>query len=714
MTRCSRVFRVGTRPSKLALLQTQSVVDRLGELLPGARFERVPFTTPGDRDRSSDLRSSPGDFFTRDLDLAVRNGRVDFAVHSAKDLPETIMEGLDWCWLPWAEDPRDVLVLRATLAASSLPPDAVIGVSSARREAYCRARFPGARLNPIRGDIDVRLAQLDRGDYDALLMAGAALIRLGLRERITEWIPASELTPPPGQGSLALTFRTGDATLHSLRGRFVKAVRFVGAGVGRADLCTLAGIKAIRAAEVCLHDTLMDARLLEVLPRDAERVDVGKRCGAHAMPQEEITRLMADGARRGRRVVRLKGGDPCIFGRLAEEIEVLNRLDLPYRVVPGVSSMNAAAADSGLLLTRRGVTRGFVVMTPRGEGGALLPVDARARTDLPLVLFMATQIIDTVAEQLMRDGLAGETPAAVILEAGGDEERTIRAPLARLASAVGTSNSAAGLVIIGEICRYGTPMRSGALRGRRVLLTCSESLQDKASLHIEDFGGIPIHRPLIRLSPTPEARERVRAIAGYDWVAITSPSAVRCLADVLAAENVDRRRIPGIMACGDGTAAELSAVGLGADATPSGHFGAQALIEVARAHIGPGTRILRLRSDKAGDALAIALRGLGAKVDDCVLYVNTPLTYDHCPDFEVVFFASASAVEACMKLWGRSVLSGKMILAIGLPTAEALHKAGAAPDVMAPEATVEGAMAALAQWCVQHDMGRTSTTETRE
>lgn len=714
MTPCSRVFRVGTRPSKLALLQTQYVIDRLGKLLPQVEFETIPFSTPGDRDRVSDLRTSPGDFFTRDLDLAVLDGRVDFAIHSAKDLPETLMDGLDWCWLPWSEDPRDALIVRAPFAASPLPADAVIGVSSERREAYCRARFPGARLKPIRGDIEARLAQLDHGDYDALLMAGAALLRLGLQDRITEWISATDLAPPAGQGYLALTFRAGDASLQSLRGRFVKAVRFVGAGVGRADLCTLAGINALREAEVCLYDTLMDARLLEFLPPGAERVDVGKRCGAHTLPQEAITRLIADAARRGRRVVRLKGGDPGIFGRLAEEIELLAKLDLPYRVIPGVSSLNAASAGSGLLLTRRGVTRGFSVMTPRGEGGTLQPVDAQARANLPLVLFMATHVIDAVAEQLMRDGLPGNTPAAAILEAGGDEERTIRAPLSRLAAAVGTSNGAAGLVVIGEICRYGGPMRSGALRGRRVLLTCSEALQNKAALQVEDLGGIPLRRPLIRLSPTPEAHAQARALADYDWLVITSPSAVRCLTDVLDAEQVDRRRVPRILACGDGTAAELRSRGLGADASPADHFSADALIDIARTHLTPGSRVLRLRSDKAGDALALALRDAGTTVHDCVLYVNTPLSYDHCPDFEVVFFASASAVEAFMTLWGRAALTGKVVLVIGLPTAEALRRLGMAPDLMAEEATVKGAMAALAQWCVQHDTGRTSTTAAKE
>ena len=391
MTLCSRVFRVGTRPSKLASIQTHGVMERLKEWLPGMRFEVHVFSSPGDRDRETDLRISPDDFFTRDLDQAVLGGQIDLAIHSAKDLPDPVPEGLDWCWLPWLEDPRDALVLRPGCRLAELPENAVIGVSSERREEYCRKRFPKARLKSVRGDIEERLAQLDRGDYDILMMAGAALIRLNLQHRVVEWISVAELPPPDGQGYLAMTFRADDDALRSVRNLFLKAVRFVGAGVGSMDYCTLAGIKAIQQAEVCLYDALMDPRLLDLLPSDAQRIDVGKRCGEHTLPQEETTRLIANYARRGRRVVRLKGGDPGILARLAEELEWLDRLEIPYQIVPGVSSLNAATTGTGMLLTRRGVSRGFTVITPRGEGGKLAPIDAQARAGLPIVLFMATQ-----------------------------------------------------------------------------------------------------------------------------------------------------------------------------------------------------------------------------------------------------------------------------------------------------------------------------------
>jgi len=288
------------------------------------RYEEAPASSPGDRDRTLDLSESPPDFFTRDLDDQLLAGGIDCAVHSAKDVPDPLRQGLDGCWLPWREDPRDALVRPAGWGLDTLPRDARIGVSSGRRSAYCRARFPQARLAPVRGDIPDRLLQLDRGDYDLLVLAGAALNRLGMRARVTEWIPVEELPPPDGQGFLALTFRAGDPRFLALRALFVKSVTFAAAGTGSAGACTLDAVRALRRADVCLYDARIGRDLLDLLPATARRIAVGKRCGEHSLPQETITGEIIRYARRGLRVVRLKGGDPGIFGRLAEETAALD------------------------------------------------------------------------------------------------------------------------------------------------------------------------------------------------------------------------------------------------------------------------------------------------------------------------------------------------------------------------------------------------------
>ncbi len=704
MSETSRIVKVGTRGSKLARLQTSYIVGQMARLLPEVRWEDVPVGSPGDRDRDMDLRESPADFFTRDLDQAVRDGTLDCAIHSAKDVPDPIGEGLDWFWFPWREDPRDALIRPRGRGMADMPADGRIGVSSARREAYCRARFPRASLLPVRGDIEDRLRQLDAGAFDLLVMAGAALTRLGLTDRIGEWISTDALPAPDGQGALALTFRAGDRWFTDLRGLFVKAVTFAAAGVGSAGACTLDSLAALKRCDVVLHDTLFGHELLDRLPPSVRRVDVGKRAGRHGRPQEETTRLIAATARQGLRVVRLKGGDPGIFGRLAEEIAALDELNLPYRVLPGVSSLSSATTGTGMLLTRRGVSRGFTVMTPREAGGAVGSVGAEVRRDLPLVFFMATSVAGEVVRQLLADGNPAATPAAVVYGAGGDQCRVVSGDLATIVVRMAEAASdMPGVLIVGEAARH-RYRGGGALGGRRVLLTGSEALQDRAAGLLADYGGIAVCRPLIRMRATPAALGRVRDIASYEWVVLTSPSAARHFGEALAQAQVDLRRVPGLASCGGGTSRELRRLGLGADVEPAAGFGAEGLLAALRSKVVAGTRILRLRSDRAGSGMADALRACGAVVDDCVLYRNEPVRYPTCPDFDAVFFASASAVDSFASAWGSASLADRVVLAIGKPTLEALRALGVEPDLVSSEATVEACLEALAEYCVRKEL----------
>jgi uroporphyrinogen III methyltransferase/synthase len=589
-----------------------------------------------------------------------------------------------------------------------MPANGRIGVSSERREAYCHTRFPGARQSPIRGTIEERLRLLDRGDFDLVVMAGAALNRLGLQDRITEWIPAALLPPPDGQGTLALTFRAGDERFQKLRRLFVKSVTFAAAGVGSAGACTLEALNALKRCDVCLHDTLLGHDLISMLPATVKCVDVGKRCGQHSMPQNETTYLITRYARRGLRVVRLKGGDPGVFGRLAEEVEALDELGMPYRVMPGVSSLSAATSTTGKLLTRRGVSRGFTVMTPRKEGGGTGSVNADERRTLPIVFFMALSVADAVAKQLMEEGMSPRTPAAVVYGAGSDQSFSITSDLADIAARIKeTDTDLPGLLIVGEAAKYQYP-NWGALQGRRVLLTASHALQDKAADGVNDFGGIPVCRPLIKLEPTAKALECIRAISSYDWVVLTSPSAVRCFGEVLRDGWVDLRKVPKLVTCGGGTSRELWALGLQADIEPKTDFSADSLLKTVEPLMGARPRILRLRSDKAGPALAGALRAMGGTVEDCVLYHNLPIPQGVKPVCDVAFFASASAVEVYDQQWGADSLKGVLVVAIGKPTLAALTKRGIVVDLVPPEATVESSMEALAAHYVQKSFSTNS------
>lgn len=701
------IFKVGTRSSALAVLQTRSAVEKLSALFPGVQWEVLPLSSPGDRDQVMDLRQSPADFFTRDLDDKLRAGELDCAIHSAKDVPEPIGAGIDWFWLPWREDTRDALIRPIGRDVASMPPAGKIGVSSERREAYCRAHFPLARQVPIRGTIEERLRQLDNGDFDLIIMAGAALNRLGLKDRITEWIPDEELPAPDGQGSLAITFRAGDERFLKLRRYFVKSVTFSAAGAGTAGACTLDGLAALQRCDICLHDTLFGKELMDLLPPSVKLIDVGKRAGAHSVPQNETTYMITQYARRGLRVVRLKGGDPGIFGRLAEEVEAMDALGLPYRVLPGVSSLSAATSGTGMLLTRRGVSRGFTVMTPRKEGGGVGSVAIDERRNLPIVFFMATGVAGEISRQLIGEGKSPETPAAVVYGAGSDQSRVITGTLATIEGLIKEAGCGmAGLILVGEAVKY-RYLNSGALAGRRILLTASDALQDKAGALVSDFGGIPVCRPLIRLVPTADALSHIRQLNRFDWIVLTSPSAVRCFGELLKKAGVDLRSVPKLVSCGGGTSQEMRSLGLSADIEPVSDFSANGLLNTVKQMILPGTRILRLRSDKAGPDLADALRGMGAQVEDCLLYRNEPILHADRPEFDDVYFASASAVEVFDQQWGMQALAGRFVVAIGKPTHAALKRRGVTADMVPPEATVESSIDSLALHYVRLALAQT-------
>ena len=697
-----RTFVVGARGSRLSLAQTRGAVEFLSREFPGTSYKVVPVETPGDRDLTTPIEKSAPDFFTRDLDEAVREGRIDFAVHSAKDLPETISDDLDWFWLPNREDPRDCWVMRSDMSPASARRrrGLKIGISSERRKSYAQSCFPKAKLLPIRGAIDSRIQQLVDGKYDAVLMAMAGLNRLypeGLPTVSIHPISLDELPPPEAQGILAVVFRAGDERLMALRQRFVKAVRFVSAGVGDAGLCTVAGQRDISLADTVLYDDLMGSTLLTPLnrrtPLDPRLIHVGKRCGAHSMKQPEITRLICDEARKGRRVVRLKGGDAGLFGRLAEETDALAALKIPFLVRPGVSALTAATTGTGLLLTRRGESRGFTAFTPRSTG-----------TETPLVMFMATRMVEEEARNLLADGMSPETPCALVLDAAGPREEVRQATLSTVRNLV--KDGRPGLFIVGSVAVHQWP-RNGEFGGRRVLLTCSEAIQEKSAVAVEDRGGKPIAWPLIRLVPRAFPQFPIQTFSHssiqtfshssiqtfshsstqtfshssiqtfpYDAIVLTSPSSVRIFFETFVC---DRRRLPAFYTCGAGTDAELRKYGVSSDVVPASDFSANGLIAEIRKMDLKGKRVLRLRSAKAGPAVAQALRKVGAKVDDEVLYDNEFCSpADHLPPFDDVFFASASAVESFLSQYGAAKLRGKGILVMGQPTRAALPKALAA------------------------------------
>ncbi len=691
MNESQKVFRVGNRDSNLAVRQTAAALAELSADFPLIQWEQINMSSPGDRDRKMDLRVSPGDFFSKDLDEAVIRGDLDCAVHSAKDLEYPLREELDWFWLPWKAAREDVLICREGMTPEELDKNSLIGVSSERREAYCAREFPQVPTAPIRGNIEMRLDQLDQGRYDMLIMAKAALDRLDLSHRITRIIPLEKLPAPEAQGILALSFRKGDERFTAIRSLYIKAVRFVGSGPGSASLCTLKGIEALKNCDICLYDSLLDQELLSHVRGEA--VYTGKRSGQHSFKQQKITEMVSEYARKGLKVVRLKGGDPGIFGRLAEEAEELESLKIPFLVIPGVSSLNAATSATGLLLTRRGVSRGYTAISSRIEGGEIADTGASERARLPVIFFMSLKASGSVVRNLLDEGRPGTEPAAVVYNAGSPDQTIIRGTLGDIAGKIDARGyESPGLLITGEVARYGFDTSSGPLGGKRILLTCSERLMEKAALTVEDFGGIPLKQSLIRLDRSLPSLD----LNDTDWIVLTSPGAIRHFMDLLRETRQDIRKLPKIMVCGTPSARTLEEYGLYADFTAPSPFGAGSLIQSGVPVIREGERVIRFRSDRAGSEITRALESRGALVRDIILYTNTTLkTSDACPPCDAVIFASSSAVTAFLENWGLEALNGKTPVAIGIPTETALKEKGVSPVLVSREASLPSSIETL-------------------
>ena len=657
---------MGARDSKLSLAQSRQAITKLHELVPALNFELIPMSSPGDRDRITDLRTAEPDFFTRDLDDAVLNETIDCAIHSAKDLPEILHDGLDMFYLPWCEDQRDVLVYPLD---RSLPPGPAIGVSSERRAKYCTEYFPHGKQLPVRGNIEQRIAQLDAGKFDILVMAAAGLKRLGLKKRISEYISLSALPVPAAQGWLAITFRKHDSRFNNLRKLFVHRVVLAGAGIGSVTHTTMGVINALQACDICLYDALCPTELLDNLPKTADAIYVGKRQGEHSLTQPQICQLIRDHARRGKKVVRLKGGDPGIFGRLAEEIDILDEYELPYTVIPGISSMSLATTATGLLLTRRGINRGFTVATPRKSGsGKLEWFNDTETADFTKVFFMGASEVKAIVRSMINDGAPKNLPIAIVYGAGSEQRQIISGNLANIAEKL-PNTKLPGIIITGKTADTKYLYRQhGALAGQKILFTGSRYLADKATTEITNFDGSPIIMPMIELSPARDIIKKIKRYSTAQWLIIPSPTAAEILFNAIKIAKFDIRQLPKIAVSGSSTASVLAQYSIYPDVVPTTSYGSAGLVTALTPRLSSNDQVIRLCSTIAGSRLSNELQQSGTEIIDLEIYHNRPVKYNSLPEFDSVIFTAPSTLQAFIDNFGSVPLTNKKVCVIGAPT----------------------------------------------
>ncbi|GBR72715.1 hydroxymethylbilane synthase [Candidatus Termititenax aidoneus] len=408
-----------SRNSPLALRQVAEVF----ALLPDVKYRLRTAPSYGDKHKNiSLLDTPPPDIFTRELDRILLRRQADAAVHSAKDLPYPLPEGLAVIALLPAGDQRDALVSRNNLPLRKLPRGAVVGTSSPLRRQELLSRRPDLRIVSLRGNIGERLQKVDSGQMAAIVVAVCALRRLGLAGRIAEILP---FPTHPLQGHLAVTARADRQNLRKIfqpldtRRTWGRAA-LIGAGPGNPLLLTKQADIYLRQADIIFYDDL--ARNI-VRDYAARKIYAGKRKGRQAYPQEILNEKLYQAVKAGYNVARLKGGDPFIFGRGGEELEYLQKRLVDVEIVPGITAASAAAAAARIPLTYRG----------RASSVALLSGHPAHKIKTPaadtLVYYMAGTTLPEISAKLRRSGLPPRTPAVCVLNASLPAQSIIRTTL---------------------------------------------------------------------------------------------------------------------------------------------------------------------------------------------------------------------------------------------------------------------------------------------
>jgi len=490
----------------------------------------------------------------------------------------------------------------------------------------------------------------------------------------------------------------------------VRTVFIVGAGPGDPRLITLAGSEALRTADVVLHDRLVATELLQ-LAENAELIDVGKTPGGPAVTQQDIIRMMIERSRRGQRVVRLKGGDPFVFGRGGEEASALARAGIPVQLVPGVSNAHAAAAAFGIAVTDRRAASGVTVVTgSEGDGGAP-PIDwsAVARVGGTIVVMMGWHNFDNIAQRLMAAGMPVDTPAAAIEQAWTSSQRALFAPLAQLRSRASDFQPPV-TVVIGDVTTFSTPEVSWSIMGRRILVTRAARQATALVERLRAFNAEVIQLPTIEIheidNESVDTAIRRLADGRYDIVALTSVNGVDHLWAAMRRCGLDARALAGacVAAIGSQTAAALNERGVAADVVPREFTSAALAHALAERGVG-GKRALLARASQASSTLSERLRLAGADVDELALYdISTPQAE---PDalaelqqgIDVVTLTSPSTARGLAALAGDLVdLDSLHTVCIGPVTAEAARQFGFQVVATAETHTIEGLVQAVGRY----------------
>lgn len=762
-------WRIGSRGSRLALVQSNLIKARLEREYPEDEFEIVTIRTHGDVVVNRSI-AAIGDnaLFTREIENALCDGSVDIAVHSMKDLPAECAEGLVLAKAWRREDSCDVLVSRSgAKSLSELPFGATVATGSPRRSLLLRRLRPDLQIVDIRGNVDTRLRKLfspqsDEPRLDGIVLAAAGLKRLGMESVISFCFSQDAMIPAPNQGQLAIELRKDDVFLLEklnrlgdddaekvavaertflrelgvdcrmpvgasawleankvhLRCVFAKdefsepayaevcgdsaesvarlaaldirrqvagEVILVGAGPGDPELITVKGMNAVKSADSIVYDRLVSESLLKLAKPDCDLAYVGKAKGGHSVSQDGINALLAKKSLEFDKVVRLKGGDPFVFGRGGEEVEYLKERGIRCSIVPGVTSAIAAAASVGIPVTHRGVANSFEVVTAHTREGATVDCSGMLDEHRTYIFMMGLSRVREIAASMIAAGKSPDTPAAVIASATTESERCVCGTLLDIADKTEQAAlSSPAVLVVGGVVALRSQLAL-PLSGKRLLLPTIVAGENHLLDLLRRLGANVDVVNVGRIVCIPNAVSDVDWTK-VSWLAFTSRNGVSGL------DEVTVKRILGlgirVAAIGETTAQAIRAKGLKVDFVPSASNGETMVVELAQ-KLKQSDGLLHL----SGSVDSLAKLAECCNYMPVMAYRNEEIVVDRAIDlssYDGVFFTCASSVRRIM-----SVAHGHtQMVAIGPSTSQALTESGVMDAVVATSPSPEAMIAA--------------------
>jgi uroporphyrinogen III methyltransferase/synthase len=499
-------------------------------------------------------------------------------------------------------------------------------------------------------------------------------------------------------------------------------VYLVGAGPGDAGLLTLRGAELLARAEVVVYDALVNPELLCLAPKAAEIIYGGKRAKDHTIPQSDLNQLLIAKAKEGKTVVRLKGGDPYVFGRGGEEAEQLADASVPFEVIPGVSSFVAVPNYAGVPLTHRDFCSRLTLITghedPAKEASSIDWAHV-AKTPGTKVIMMGTDRIGQIAQILVENGMTPATPIAMVRWGTTGHQQSIEGTLATIAAMAETAKIGPPTVaVIGEVVKLRAKLNWFECRplfGKRIVVTRTREQAGQLSRQLTDLGAEVLEVPTIKIE-APTRRDGIVDVLlelnSYDWLVFTSPNGVTTFFDYFFRHFHDLRDIGGcrIAAVGPATAKKLKELHLQVDLMPDEALAASIAEAFTEFESIENLKICLLRAEVANPELPAALDALGAIVDDVACYRTVPETEDPTgaaaklleSGADWITFTSASTVEHFHARFDLPTLLNKFpqlkLASIGPETSKALAALSLKPNLEAKHHTIDGLVEVLQTW----------------